>query len=183
MYTVSTDLRSEWLSSQKWYHDLPKPWEASENYLQRISNFDVHPIFPNWNLSTTIISVKVHVISTTARSLTTGPGDTWTQSLVTTFLSFNPRQYQSNHQKQDLLITTNKISHCLFQLQFIKSWNFTLNQPEITNSTHSRSIHTPTPHFQSTFREDLRSIFPSLESRKKILNSPRLLIHLTNIKN
>ena len=46
--------------------------------------------------------------------------DTWTQSLVTNFLSFNPCQHESNHKKQGLLITTSKISDCLLQLQIIK---------------------------------------------------------------
>ena len=117
------------------------------------------------------------------------PGDTWTQYLVTYFLSCNPDQYESYHQKQDFLITTNKISHCLLQLQIVKSWNFTLNQPANTNSAHSWSKHTPILHFQITFsifqqlQEDLRRIFPSLRSRKNILNSPCLLIPLINIRN
>ena len=38
----------------------------------------------------------------------TSTGDTWTHSLKTNFLSSNPPQYDSNHQKQDLLITTSK---------------------------------------------------------------------------
>ena len=41
------------------------------------------------------------------------PGNTWIQSLVTNFLSLNPRQYQSNHHMQDFLITTSNICHCL----------------------------------------------------------------------
>ena len=59
----------------------------------------------------------------------------------------------------------------------------------ITNSTHSRSKHISTPHFQSTFSifeqlaEDLKRIFPFLGSLMKILNSPRLLIPLINIRN
>ena len=44
-----------------------------------------------------------------------------TQSLITNFLSFNHPQYKSNHHKPDLLITKSKISHCLLQLQTIKS--------------------------------------------------------------
>ena len=38
-------------------------------------------------------------------SLETSPEDTRTQSLITNFISFNPPEYQSNHHKQDLLIT------------------------------------------------------------------------------
>ena len=38
------------------------------------------------------------------------PEETSTQSFVANFLSFIPRQYESNHNKQDLLITTSKIS-------------------------------------------------------------------------
>ena len=53
------------------------------------------------------------------------------------FYSFNPRQYKSNYQY--LLITTGNISHCLLQLQIIKSRNSTFDQPAITNSTHSQS--------------------------------------------
>ena len=51
----------------------------------------------------------------------TSPEDTRSQSFITNFLSINPPQYESNHHKQDLLITTSKISHCLLQLQIIKS--------------------------------------------------------------
>ena len=47
----------------------------------------------------------------------TNPENTRTHSLVINFLSFNSRQYQSNYQKQDFLITTSKICHCLLQLQ------------------------------------------------------------------
>ena len=36
----------------------------------------------------------------------------WSQLLTTNFLSFNPLKYESNHQKQDLLITIDRISHC-----------------------------------------------------------------------
>ena len=54
------------------------------------------------------------------------PEDTWTKSLITNFLSINLPQYESNHQKQDLQITTSRISHCLLQLQIIKSQNFHL---------------------------------------------------------
>ena len=46
-------------------------------------------------------------------------GNTWTQSLVTNFLSFNPRQYQSNHHKYNFLITTSRISHHWLQPQII----------------------------------------------------------------
>ena len=35
----------------------------------------------------------------------TNPGDTWIQSLISNFFSFNPPQYESNHHKQNLLIT------------------------------------------------------------------------------
>ena len=51
----------------------------------------------------------------------TSPEDTRTQSLITNFLSINPPHYESNHHKQDLLITTSKIFHCLLQFQIIKS--------------------------------------------------------------
>ena len=50
----------------------------------------------------------------------TSPGDKWPQSLVTNFLNFIPR-YESNHHKQQLLITTSKISIRLPQLQIRKS--------------------------------------------------------------
>ena len=83
------------------------------------------------------------------------PGDAWIQSLVANFLSVNPCQYKSNHEKQDLLITISKISDCLLQIQIIKSQNFFLNQPAITNSTHSLSKHTPTSHL---FFNSLRKI-------------------------
>ena len=82
--------------------------------------------------------------------LETSPNDTWIQSLVTNFLSFNPCQYESNRHKQDLLITKSKMSH--YMLQIIKSQNLRLVRPAITHSTHSRSKHTPTSHFQSTFQ-------------------------------
>ena len=54
------------------------------------------------------------------------PGNTWTQLLITNFLTFNPPQYESNQYKQGLLITTCKISHCLLQLQIIESQYFHL---------------------------------------------------------
>ena len=55
-------------------------------------------------------------------SLKTRPRDTWTQSLITSFLNFNLPQYESNHHhKQDLLVTTSKIFDCMLQLQIIKS--------------------------------------------------------------
>ena len=81
----------------------------------------------------------------------TSPGDTWTQSLATHFSDFNPLQYESNHHKQDLLITTSKIPHCLLQLQ-IKVIKFL---PWI--SLQLRIPHTPTLHFQSTFSAHRRS--------------------------
>ena len=56
----------------------------------------------------------------------TCPRVTWTQSSITNFLSLNPPQYESNHHKQDLLITTSKISHCFHQLQITKPQNFDL---------------------------------------------------------
>ena len=51
----------------------------------------------------------------------TSLGDTRTQLLMTNFLSLNPSQCKSNNHKQGLLITKNKISYCVFQLQIIKS--------------------------------------------------------------
>ena len=42
-----------------------------------------------------------------------------------------------------MLITIRNISHCLLQLRIIKSQNFILDQPAITNFTHSQSKH---PH-------------------------------------
>ena len=65
------------------------------------------------------------------------------------FLGFNSDHYESNHQKQDLLTITSKISDWLLQLQFIKLNNLTFNQPAIANSTHSQSKHTSTTHFQA----------------------------------
>ena len=89
----------------------------------------------------------------------TSPGDTWNQSLLTNFLSFNPPQYKSNHHKQHSLITTSKNSHCLLQLQIRNSLNFHLQ------SVCNYEIHTPTPHILA----ELGIIFPSLGSCKKIL--------------
>ena len=58
-------------------------------------------------------------------STKTTPIDTWTQSLITNFLSFNPPQYESKHHKQDLLTTTRATfpiaCSMLSQLQNIKS--------------------------------------------------------------
>ena len=118
-------------------------------------------------------------------------GSIWTQSLVTNFLSFNARQYQSNHCKQDFLITTNKISHCLLQPQIINPLNIPSYQPTVTNSMHSRSNHPPSPHFQSTFsiifsnsQKILRGrIFLPLGSLMEIMNSSCLLIPLINTRN
>ena len=44
--------------------------------------------------------------TTLPRATETTPVDTWSQSLITKFLSFNPPQYKSKRHKQDLLITT-----------------------------------------------------------------------------
>ena len=49
------------------------------------------------------------------------PGNTWTQSLVTNFLSFNLCKDHSSHHKQDFLDTTSNISHCLLKPQIINS--------------------------------------------------------------
>ena len=65
--------------------------------------------------------------------------NTWTHLWVTNFLHFNPPQYESSHHKQDSRITTSKISHFLFQLQIIKSYNFHLT------STCNCKFHKP-PH-------------------------------------
>ena len=118
--------------------------------------------------------------------LETSPEDTSTKSSVTSFLSLNFRQYDSNHYKQDLLVTTSKNFHYLVQLQVMKSTNFALDQPAITISTHLQSTHTPYPTFKAhyLFINSLRKIqqenFPSQGLRKKILNSHRLLIPLIN---
>ena len=64
------------------------------------------------------------------------PRDTWNQSLITNLFSFNPLQYKSNHCKQNLLISTRKISHCLLQLQLTKSKEFHLGSAW-TSSTES----------------------------------------------
>ena len=65
------------------------------------------------------------------------------------FKSFNPHQYQSNYCKEDFLITTSNIYHCLLQPQIINPWNFpsylaavstpviTYGDPELTSSPHS----------------------------------------------
>ena len=103
----------------------------------------------------------------------TSTKDTWPQSLVSNFLSFNLSQYKSNHHKQHLLILESKIFHFLPQLQIRKS----------KKKIHLRSacdyeFHTPRipSHFQSTFfkllAEDIRRIFPSLGPRRKVLNPP-----------
>ena len=78
----------------------------------------------------------------------TNLGDTWTQPLVTNFYSFIPHQYESNPQKQDLLITTGKISQCLLWLQMVKVIKFCLKSfydykfHALTIQAHP---HTPLP--------------------------------------
>ena len=47
------------------------------------------------------------------------PGNILTHFSVTNFLSSNSLQYQPNYHKQDILITTSKISHHLLQPQII----------------------------------------------------------------
>ena len=71
---------------------------------------------------------QVHVISTVHHppSVSQNNSRRYIHLLITNFLGFNPPQYESNHHKQDLLITTSKISHCLLQLQIIKSLIFHL---------------------------------------------------------
>ena len=85
-------------------------------------SFDGHLIFPHLNPTT--IPPKKYMQFQRSHPLPlspeVSPRDTWTQSLVTYFLSFSPCQHESNHKKQDLLITTSKISDCLLQLQIIK---------------------------------------------------------------
>ena len=121
--------------------------------------------------------------------LETSPEDTSTKSSVTSFLSLNFRQYDSNHCKQDLVITTSKNFHYLVELQVMKSTNFALDQPAITKSTHLQSTHTlyPTSKAHYLFINTLRKIqqenFPSQGLRKEILNSHRLLIPLINSRN
>ena len=121
--------------------------------------------------------------------LETNPEDTWTKSSVTSFLSLNFRQYDSNHYKQDLVIKTSKNFHHLVQLQAIKSTNFSLDYPAITKSTHLQSTHTayPTSKAHYLFINSLQKIqgenFPSQGLCKKILNSHRFLIPLVNTRN
>ena len=92
-----------------------------------MSSFDGHPIFLHLNPLTTIPS-KRYMQFQWPRTLLpppkTSPRVTWTQSSITNFFSLNPPQYESNHHKQDLLITTSKTSHCLHQLQITKPQNF-----------------------------------------------------------
>ena len=71
-------------------------------------------------------------------------GYSWPQSSVTNFFSFITPQYESNHHKQDLLITTSMVSHCFSQLQIRKSSNFHLR------SACDYEFHTH-PHPTSTF--------------------------------
>ena len=94
-----------------------------------VSSFDCHPTFPHLNLPTTIakkIISNFNGLPHFTPPTETSPEETQTQSFVTNFLSYTPRQYESNHRKQDLLITTNKISHSLLQLQIIKVIKFHL---------------------------------------------------------
>ena len=102
-------------------------------------------------------------------------------ALVTNFLSFNPRQHESNYKKQYLLITISNISHCLLQLRIIKSQNSTLDQTAITNSTHSQSKYTPhtprTPLF-STVRgssKEYLSISAATKENLELNRPPHLL--------
>ena len=75
---------------------------------------------PNSNPQKSIYATSTY-FSPRLSHIETSPGDTWTKSSVTTFLSFNPRQYESNHYKQDLMIIKSKTFHYLVQLQVIKS--------------------------------------------------------------
>ena len=63
-------------------------------------SFDGHRIFSHLNLPTTITPKSLCYFNSALPSLPptlfkASPGDTWTQSLVTNFLSFNPRHYES----------------------------------------------------------------------------------------
>ena len=66
------------------------------------------------------------------------PGDTWTQSLITNFLSFNSPQYETNHHKQDLLITSSKISDACSKLKSHKIFSlrsaWTSTEPPLVQS-------------------------------------------------
>ena len=82
------------------------------------------PLFPNLHLPNAISPTRYMQFlqsSTLSPLPETSPRDTWTQLLATSLISFNPLQYESNHQKQHLLIATSNISHCLPQLQILKS--------------------------------------------------------------
>ena len=72
-------------------------------------------------------------LSTEAR-----PGDIWSRSLGTNFISLNPLQYESNYHLENLLIT-----HFLLQLQIKKSQISALDQTENTNCMHSKYTYLP----------------------------------------
>ena len=90
----------------------------------------VSPFFCIWISQQESPPKKVYPISTASHTFPTppetSPEGTWVQSFIANFPSFNPRQYESHHHEQDLLITTSKISYYLLQLQIIKVIKFQL---------------------------------------------------------
>ena len=110
---------------------------------------------PNNNHLKKYIQFHRPLIIPPPQPLETSPGETWTQSFVTNFLSFNSRQYESNHHKQDLLLTTSKISHYLLQLYILKVIKFrsaiTSSTHPLSTHTHSLATHTLISHSQSIF--------------------------------
>ena len=102
----------------------PSHMESSTEFIKKFF-FRWSPQFsasepPNKNLPNRDMSFQW--LTTLLLSQKTTLGNTWTQSLITNFLRFTLfSSYNWDHHKQDLLITTNKISHCLLQLQIIKS--------------------------------------------------------------
>ena len=98
------------------------------------------------------------------------PGDTWPQSLVTNFLSFNPPQYESNHHKQHLLICKSKISHWLPQILIRKSKKIFYLRSACDYEFHTTLHSTCKAHLFNSARKIKGKI--SLGPRKKFLIPP-----------
>ena len=146
-------------------YSFNKPWCFSLNEITASMELFIKNFFFWWSLHLSAFEppsnnppkkyIQFQRFPTLSPIPETSPGETWTQSFITNFLSFNPRKYESNHHKQGLLFNTSKIFHYLLQLQVIKVIKFHLR-----SACHCKFhvltplLHTPKTH--SVFFNSLR---------------------------
>ena len=135
-------IQRKWISAVLWENPIKYVWIIHQMYLTvyiRPSHMESSTQFitkfffrwstqfsafepPNKNPQNSCMSFQW--ATTLLPSPETTVGNRWAQSLITNFLSFNPPSsiatIQITTSKQDLLVTTSKISHCLLQLKIAK---------------------------------------------------------------